>query len=413
MRIALSILAGLSLAALGGAAHAQSTAAAGSVVVVPVVAQTASYTTEVIVRNPNAAPITLNVKFYESSNSSIPGLRSCAQLVVAAIESKPFTLSGQCTLGAGSHFGMLILEDAAPEQTDVFFAYSRAQTPGGNGFSVEGFPIGAFSGAQADVVGLKRQAAAPVYQSNCFVGALAEAVDYQVVLRDGTTNAVLGSSSGSLAPFEQVRLLDVFAAAGAAPGDYANVRANFTVQNVGATPAMVALCTVQESTFFGADFRIAKSTDSLNNAQKRVACIGMDVCSDPAPSTVQPEKISDVTQKNIYSMIITQPDFVSCNLVSTRLADLQMQLRQWGDPFTAPVFAAGSGFSSGGTGLTSFYVNTGARNAVNNGTASRWFIDVSFRTGGSATTPISFGITCRSGNGVEVPWFRGNAAKDF
>jgi len=191
-----------------------------------------------------------------------------------------------------------------------------------------------------------------------------------------------------------------------------NVRAVFNNTNAG-EPAFVAFCTVQESTFFGADFRIAKSTDSLNDGQKRVACIGMDSCSDAVPSTVQPEQIADVTQKNIYSMIITQPDFVSCNLVSTRLADLQMQLRQWGDPFAAPVFTAGPGFNSGGTGVTSFYVYTGARNAVSAGKATRWFIDVSFRTGGNATTPIDFGITCRSGNGTEVPWFRGNALKDF
>ncbi len=356
------------------------------------------------------------MKFYEATNSSTPGLRACSQLVVAAFESTPFTPVSQCTLGAGGHFGMLVLEDAAAQQTDVFFAYSRTQTPGGNGFSVEGFPIGAFSGAPADVIGLKRQAAAPVYQSNCFVGALAEGLSYQIILRDGTTNAIIGSirSPARCMPFEMTRILDIFSVNGAnAPaGDYSNVRANFSITSGGA-PAMVGFCTVQENTFFGADFRIAKSTDALNNGQKAGRLHRNGQLQRRTPSVAQPEQILDVAQKNIYSMIITQPDFVSCNLVSTRLADLQMQLRQWGDPLTAPVFAAGSGFSSGGTGLTSFYVYTGARNAVNGGTASRWFIDVSFRTGGNATTPIDFGITCRSGNGVEVPWFRGTALKDF
>ena len=172
-------------------------------------------------RNPNTAPITLHVKFYEGHDPANPnpGLNSCTDLTVAANESKPFTLAGQCVLGGGSHFGMLVLEDAATQKTNLFFAYSRAQTPGGNGFSVEGFPIGAFSGAPADVVGLKRQAAAPVYQSNCFVAALGEAVNYQLVLRDGTTNAAIGSKSGALAAFEQVRLLDVFAQAGVPAGN--------------------------------------------------------------------------------------------------------------------------------------------------------------------------------------------------
>jgi hypothetical protein len=402
-----------------GAAHAQSTASSGSVLVVPAVAQTVSYTSEVIVRNPNATTLTLNVKFYEALTSTNPGLRTCAQLSVAALESKPFTLGAQCTLGAGSHHGMLILEDASAQQTNTFFAFSRAQTPGGNGFSVEGFPIGTFSGAPADVVGLKRQAASPVYQSNCYVGALGEAVGYQMVLRDGTTNAIIGNPvTGSLNPFEVRRYLDVFSASpngvGAPAGDYANVRANFTVTDVGTTPALVSFCTVQESTFFGADFRIGKSTDARNDGQRRVACIGLDNCTDATPSVNQPEQLTSVSDKNVYSTILNPPDFVRCDLVGPRAADLQIRLRQWGDPLTSAVFPSSPPYSSGGTGQSFFYVNTGGRAAVNGGTATRWFIDVAFRTGGNATTPINYGIACRAGNGMEIPWLRATVANsDF
>jgi hypothetical protein len=402
-----------------GAAHAQSTASSGSVLVVPAVAQTVSYTSEVIVRNPNATTLTLNVKFYEALTSTNPGLRTCAQLSVAALESKPFTLGAQCTLGAGSHHGMLILEDASAQQTNTFFAFSRAQTPGGNGFSVEGFPIGTFSGAPADVVGLKRQAASPVYQSNCYVGALGEAVGYQMVLRDGTTNAIIGNPvTGSLNPFEVRRYLDVFSASpngvGAPAGDYANVRANFTVTDVGTTPALVSFCTVQESTFFGADFRIGKSTDARNDGQRRVACIGLDNCTDTTPSVNQPEQLTSVSDKNVYSTILNPPDFVRCDLVGPRAADLQIRLRQWGDPLTSAVFPSSPPYSSGGTGQSFFYVNTGGRAAVNGGTATRWFIDVAFRTGGNATTPINYGIACRAGNGMEIPWLRATVANsDF
>src|SRR5689334_9810393 len=232
MRIA-RLLVLTTFAATTGVAHAQSTAASGSTIVLPDVAETVSYTSEITVRNPNATPLTLNVKFYEATTSANPGLRTCAQLTIPALQSKPFSVGAQCSpLGAGSHFGMLVLEDASSEQTNVFFAYSRVQTPGGNGFSIEGFPIGAFSAAPADVIGLKRQNAAPTYQSNCFVGALGEAVNYQMVLRDGTTNAIIGSPvTGSLTPYQIRRFLDVFSAApngvGAPAGDYSNVRANF------------------------------------------------------------------------------------------------------------------------------------------------------------------------------------------
>ncbi|MHB8494830.1 MAG: hypothetical protein ACYC9Z_01345 [Casimicrobiaceae bacterium] len=401
-------------------AGAQATAAAGSVIVVPVVAQTSSYSTEVTVRNPNAAPITLNVRFYEAVNSSTPGLAACSQLTVPALESVPFTLPSRCTLATGSHFGMLLLEDAASQQLDTFFVYSRTQTPGGNGFSIEGFPIGAFSGESADVIGIKRQAASPTYQSNCFVNALGEAINYQVVLRDGTTNAPIGNAmTGTLQPFQQIRLLDVFATANAAAGDYSNVRANFTATTANATPgqpAFVGFCTVQESTFFGADFRIAKSVDALNDANRRAACIGQDNCGISNPvSTIQPEQLTDATLRRVYSMIITQPDFVRCDLVaaSTDLTNLQMRLRGPGDPFASPVWVSSAPYDSGGAGKTTFYIDTGPRNAVASGTATRWFVDVetvNTSVPASTASPIKFGVTCQSGNGTEVPWFRGTAA---
>jgi hypothetical protein len=299
---------------------------------------------------------------------------------------------------------MLVLDDAGVPHTHPFFAYSRAQTPGGNGFSVEGFPIGAFSGASADVDGLKRQAASPVYQSNCFVGALSEGFSYQITLWDASNNLVGLPITGTLAPFENTRKLDVFAAAGAPAGDIAHVRANFSITSGGA-PAMVAFCTLQESTFFGADFRIAKSIDALNDGQRRVACIGQDDCSGNAVSVSQPETIGNAGLRNVYSMIITQPDFVRCALVAAPgdLANLQIRLRSPGDPFASPVFA-------GGAGAQSFSIFTGGRNAINNGVASRWFIDVE-TVSNSTSVPINFGINCTSGNGTEIPWFRGTAAR--
>ena len=71
MRVASFVLV-TTLAATAGVAHAQSTAASGSVIVLPVVAETVSYTSEVVVRNPNSTSLTLNVKFYEALTSATP-----------------------------------------------------------------------------------------------------------------------------------------------------------------------------------------------------------------------------------------------------------------------------------------------------------------------------------------------------
>jgi hypothetical protein len=407
-------LAGAAALVTGIAAHAITTAGSGTVIVFPVVASTTSYSTEVFVGHALSTSVTVNVKFYEAKTSSTPGLKTCTPVTIPTATVQSFGLGAQC---AGlldptkNHHGMLILEDAAEQKVNYFFAYSRTQTPGGNGFSVEGYPVGNFSGAVSRVYGLKRQAAAPIYQSNCFVGALGEAVDYKIDLYDGATGAAIGSPvTGSLAPYEINRHLDVFAAAAAPAGDYSNVRANFNNTNAG-DPAYVAFCTVQESTFFGADFRIAKSVDALDTRQKRLNCYSQDTCG--TVTTSNPAQVTDVANKIIHQFQIAQPDYVRCELVGDRVADLQMRLRGPGDPLTAPVFATSPPYDGGGTNKTSFYVFTGHRNAVTAGQTARWAIDVSFRTGGNATVPIPYGITCTSGNGITVPWYRGSAAKDF
>jgi len=396
-------------------ADAQATAASGSVIVIPVTAQTASYTSTISVQNPNATPITVNVNYYESVSSTIPGPATCSSLTVPAFSVVPFSLPDKCpSVATGNHFGLLILADAAAQQTDLFFAYSRVQTPGGNGFSIEGFPIGAFSGESADAIGIKRQAAAPGYQSNCFVAALGEAIDYQLVLRDGTTNAIIGNPlTGTLQAFQEIRFLDVFAQAGAPAGDYSNVRANFNASTADlgpGKPALVGFCTVQDNTYFSSDFRVAKSIDAMSEAMQRVVCLGQDGCG--TVSLTDPETISGPTLRNVYSTIITQPDFVACSLVAASgdIPNLQMRIRGPGQAFDGTtVWPSTVPYTSGGAGKQTFYISTGPRNAVDLGTATRWFIDVETVSSYAGPT-IKYGITCQSGNGTEVPWFRGTAS---
>jgi len=230
--------------------------ASATTIVVPIVAQTASFSTEVYVRNANASPMTVNVNFYEATNSSVPGLRSCSSLIVPAHTTQLLTLGTQCVLGLGSHFGMLVLEDAAVPKTHKFTVFSRTQTPAGVGFSVEGFPLAQFGTTVASADGLKRTSAEPKYQSNCFVAALNSAIDYRIDLmtEDGVT---IGTVTDSLLPHQIKRYLDVFALAAAPAVDYANVRAQVTGTTIVPVP-FVAFCTMQESITFSADFRIAK-----------------------------------------------------------------------------------------------------------------------------------------------------------
>ena len=249
------VILGVALAA----ASAQTTAGSGTVIVVPVTAQTASFASEITVYNPNAGSITLDVAFYEANNSpGGGGGKTCADVVVPANRSVQFTLAGQCMLNpVVSHFGLLVLTDLAG--VNPFYGYARVQNPQGIGFSVEGFPADNFNDQVSHATGLKKTTGGLIYQTNCFVGSLTEPATYTLKLFDDSTGVQIGTTiSGSLAAFQQVRYLDVFGPGGvnAAPANYANVRAEFAAD----PPAtLVGFCTVQDNTSFGADFRIGKS----------------------------------------------------------------------------------------------------------------------------------------------------------
>ena len=398
-------------------AHAQTTAGSGTVIVIANAANTSSFGNEISVQNPQTHSITLDVLFYEATTSSSPGLHTCTPFALPAGAALKFQLVTQCSMDTSNHHGMLILQDSATPKVNYFYAHGRLQTPFGIGYSVEGVPIGNFSGQQAGVLGLKRTATGNVFASNCFIGALGETLHYKIQLFDGATSVQIGSDiTGTLSPFQMTRHLGIFTVAGAPAGDYDNVRVLFTNTADGA--AMVAYCTVQESNHFNSDFRIARSRDAADQRQKRLVCYASADCA--TADSVNPTQITAAGTKNIHWLFLTPPDFVECHLVSPNLGDLEMRLRVPGDVFTAPVFVpsapynADPPYSAGGSTKTSFYIFTGNRNAVNAGTVTRWYIDVSFNeAGNSADLPVNYGIICNSGNGVSVPWFRANAADDF
>lgn len=403
------------------AATAQTTAASGTVIVLPTVAAIpGAYATTVFVRNPNANTMTINVLYYQSDSASPPGNGTplvCTPLTIAGTRAVQFDLATQCSMGATNNFGQLLLVDTTGGtfKTNVFFAYSRAQESNGNGFSVEGFPVGNFSGQDSDVLGLKRTAGAPHYRSNCFIGALNEAVDYQIVLRQGETGAPLGSTiSGTVAANHTLRILDVFGPTGAnvdnpTPlNDLQNVRATFSTTTANA-PSYVGFCTLETSDNGSADFRIAKSTRANDLRQSRLICYAMDNCTDTSASLLNPAQLSS-GKRNIHWAIFDQPDYVKCDLVSDQLSTLQIQLRGPTDsvtgttPFTLPAGFDTAPYTAGGAGKTGFYIYTGEKSTIDGGSTTRWFIDVTTSGAGSPTFPINYGIKCTSGNGISVPW---------
>lgn len=254
------LVASAVLVAIPDLVTAQTTAGSGTTVVFPVTAQTASFASEVMLFNPGPNLLNAAVAFYEANNSAARGSKLCNDVSVSANRSVQFQIGTQCAIGSGSHFGLLVVGDKAVPAANYFYGYTRIQTPQGIGFSVGGFPVQNFNNQVSNVTGLKKQAAAPTYQTNCFVGSLDQAVSYELRLFDDTSGAQIGGTvSGSLSAFQQHRYLDVSGSSGvnASPGDHLNVRVQFT-QTSGGTANLVGFCTVQNNTSFGADFRIAK-----------------------------------------------------------------------------------------------------------------------------------------------------------
>lgn len=256
-RQGLKVAAALCAAMASSTAFGQTAFGAAPTVVFPLVASTASFVGTITLYNPNLSDVTVHLNYFDANNLGTAGAKVCNDVVIPANLSVQFMLTDQCTLEPGSHFGPLVVTESAG--TNAIVGYSRTQNTAGDGFSIEGFPIDNFATGQSNAVGLRASSVAPGYQTNCFVSSLGGAVTYDLKLFDDSTGTQIGNTvSGSLNAFEQFRYLDVFSAVGAAPGEYANVRAQFIRTSADAQP-LVGFCTVQDNTSFGADFRIAKT----------------------------------------------------------------------------------------------------------------------------------------------------------
>ena len=383
-------------------AEAQTTAGAGTLLVLPNAAAILNaYQSDITVFNPNTGPtdpasITVAVTFFQASDpaNGIGGgaVFNCNPLPVGKGRAARFDLATQCQITNGDFFGMVLLQDATQSAPKYpFTAYSRTQLANGVGYSVETFPWGNFSGALANSIGLKSTANG-AYKTNCFVGTLAESVSYQIQFFDGNNNTVAAPRSGTLAPFQMIRLFNVLS------GDLSNIRAEFS-ETSGTNPAFIGYCTVETSVggSGSADFRIAKSVDALDQRQQRLTCFGQFDCN--TGNLTGEAAIAAAAQRNVHYTIIDQPDVISCNLVAAAgdLPKLKLRLRLPGSP------TGTSGYVTADN-VQSFSYQAPARSQIASGFTTRWYLDVQMINPAQFTGTINYGITCRSGNGLVVPW---------
>jgi hypothetical protein len=390
--------------------RAQTTDGYHSILVIPVVVDTASFTQRFTVSNPSSTAMNFNVTYFPAVGTSQASPLDCGAYALTAGQSRNFSsLRSLCaTLAPGSQFGFLYLQE--PEsRSSPFTAYSRVSNPQGNGFSVEAFPASAFEVNTSLVIGVRRLAASggnPAFQTNCFVGRInnvnvdaSTSLDTPVTVYDSTGNA-LGSALVPVQPGRITRLLDVFAFVGAAPGDYDNATVRFSHDPLDAA-GLVNFCTVQDNTSFGADFRIAKSIpiknggDSLYNRDARQS-VGIAVSSQDFSAAVF-RLLPDGARHNTHVMYFRHPDYVQCELINPAtgvraLPEYGLEMRM--------LEADGVTTLAGGNNQTGFgKIYLGDKKQRNGGANSRYTIDVETTDPTDRALQTPYELRCQSGSG--------------
>jgi hypothetical protein len=309
--------------------------------VFPVVVDTASFAQRFSFRNPNPGSLTLRPRYFPASGTTATAI-TCPDLVVPASGvATVASLRLLCpALPVGSQFGFLTVR-AASDDVRVFAGFSRVANPQGQGFSVEAFAPHVFTSAISVVNGIRRKAAtggSPAFQTNCFVGNLedvapgatppATPVQYRVYSSAG---AELGSAQLNLAPGQMQRLLDVFAVAPA--GDYDDARVSF--EELGADePGILAFCTVQDNTSFGADFRVAKQ--EFPGFGEAAQCCGVAGAKDGGAARLSfqerdyEDRLFELPDsgnyRNAHLVYMRRPDTLMCELKSNWNTPSQMNV---------------------------------------------------------------------------------------
>ncbi len=371
MRLGIQLLLGLLLSVFAlcnsSTAVAQSTDGYHAIQVFPIVVDSASFAQRFHFRaTASGDDFPIDLKYYPAQGTAQSTSLMCPSFVMPALGERRFSsLRELCpALVSGTAFGTLV---ASTNSGQVFAAFSRVSNPAGNGFSVEAFPANTFTTAFTAVAGLRRLAAqpgAPAFQTNCFVGNLAE-LGPGVPAAASEVNVSLGNSSGVLLgqalvtvpPGQLVRLLDVFAVAGLPTGDFDDVVATF--ESFGPDSGLITFCTVQDNTSFGADFRIGKQEYAFSvvpGAQDEGA---MRWTFNDAEDAIDSEVVGAAfaipagASRNIHLFYFRHPDVISCGLLDNNGNDitatygLEMRLRVH-DPDGWRVLA-------GGNDITAFF----------------------------------------------------------
>jgi hypothetical protein len=426
-RFVLPVLLSAWILGLSPTALAQSTDGYHSIQVFPLVVDTASFTQRLVFDNATETDVVVHARFFPADGTAqaaigpldcnpttVPATPLAGRVGTATVASLRTLCPG---LPAGSAFGMLYTWESDPSSRP-FAGFSRVSNPSGNGFTAEAFPAHTFGGAASVVTGLRRLAAtddSPAFQTNCFVGNLNVITPDPPITTGGThvtkstrvgyalyradSDTPIGQGSIDLPQRKIVRLLDVFAAAGVPPGDYDDVSIRFTRSGF-SKPAIVAYCTVQDNTSYGADFRIAKQVLGDNHVWRGsptsvAGTSGQGTSWDSALWGHHFEIAAGPANANTHVVLFRHPDYIRCELR---------------DPTTNAVLDPSYGLEmrlvgyAGGNDMTGFgEIFIADKGDTQSGSNEIYSIEVESRND-VVTTTLPYALHCQSGSGHPL-WF--------
>ena len=203
------------------------------------------------------------------------------------------------------------------------------------------------------------------------------------------------------------RLLDIFSVLGAPAGDHDNARLMIVENGQFDEPGLMAFCTVQDNTSFGADFRISKqskgsstfvsSWSAQDDHVARHSTISADMM---VPGDISPRafSIAPGLNSNTHVFYFRHPDWLEC-YVSDPITHAQMP-DAYGLEFRL-IGPDGSTVIAGGNGLNHFgEIYLGDKSDLNNGANSRYTIEVESQT--NSATPRPYGLHCHTGSGTTL-----------
>jgi len=375
-----------------GVASAQSNGFA-SYIFVPLVTNTASFHSTIFVHNPGAA-VDVKLTYHGANGTPQAGTPlDCGIHAVGAGQTAEFDIAEVCPLGAGNHFGTMrvIEQDAgAPHPIAV---YTRVQhVVSGIGFSTEGYALGSLSNdaGKSVVLGLRRDAGAPGYWSNCFASSIEAPVNVDMSLFDSNNVQVGATYHFNLAAHDSLRLLEVFQAVGVVgTADFHDVRAEFSLGagNIG-SPSFAAFCTVQDNVNFGADFRLAKTVNPDDQSRLYSVTVNKDGLGNNIAIPAG--------KKLVLATFLQHPDVMTCRAIGDASDNIEIQIK---DP-NGVVVAGGDNIKS----IPKFFLGN------KDGGSGIWKIEVGSKNGLGET---QFNLQCASGAGMSRPLVVGSLNDDF